>query len=196
MSDDVTHQRSSRWQVVVFSAIALLVAGDLVIDYREGASFAHIAAESVILIVAAASALGIWLQLQKTRTRLSTVEAEAYRWREKNDDLIQGFSAAIATQFNRWGLTQAETEIGFLLLKGLSHKDIARRRNTSERTVREQSRSLYRKSGISGRTALSAFFLASIVAPGQSSEEALTDHDSRPAPRDPAAEKEERNIGP
>ena len=76
---------------------------------------------------------------------------------------MQGLSAAIREQFDVWGLTDAEIEIGFLLLKGLSHQEIADIRSTSERTAREQARSLYRKASLSGRNELSAFFLEDLL---------------------------------
>ena len=38
-------------------------------------------------------------------------------------------------------------------------------RATSERTVRAQARSLYSKAGVTGRAALSAFFLEDLLAP-------------------------------
>ncbi|MDZ7669889.1 MAG: LuxR C-terminal-related transcriptional regulator [Gammaproteobacteria bacterium] len=63
-------------------------------------------------------------------------------------------------------MTQAEAVVGLLLLKGLSHKEIGQARNTSERTVREQARALYRKAELSGRAALSAFFLEDLLLPG------------------------------
>ena len=65
----------------------------------------------------------------------------------------------VQRQFGAWGLTTAEREIGQLLLQGLSHKEIARRRDTGEATVRRQATSLYRKADLGGRAALSAFFL-------------------------------------
>jgi len=52
-----------------------------------------------------------------------------------------------------------------LLLKGLSHKEIAEVRNVSETTVRHQARSLYRKAGLSGRNDLAAFFLEDLLGP-------------------------------
>jgi DNA-binding NarL/FixJ family response regulator len=54
-----------------------------------------------------------------------------------------------------------------LMLKGLSHKEIARVRATSEATVRQQAASVYRKSGLSSRAELSAFFLEDLLAPGE-----------------------------
>tara|TARA_B110000259_G_scaffold38010_1_gene43220 strand:- start:8597 stop:8890 length:294 start_codon:yes stop_codon:yes gene_type:complete len=61
-------------------------------------------------------------------------------------------------QFDRWKMTQAEIQVGMLMLKGLSHQEIADVRATSERTIREQARAVYRKSGLTGRSELSAFF--------------------------------------
>lgn len=61
-------------------------------------------------------------------------------------------------QFDRWKMTQAEIQVGMLMLKGLNHQEIADVRATSERTIREQARAIYRKSGLAGRSELSAFF--------------------------------------
>lgn len=166
MSNDVSTGRSRRWEIGGFAAIAVLIGWDLVVDYSEGAGWGHIAAEFVVLLIAAAGALLIWLQLGRARHRLSVARADANRWREENRELIRGFATAVGRQFERWGLSDAETEIGFLLLKGLSHKEIANLRSTSERTVREQSRSIYRKSGLQGRAGFSAFFLESLMTPG------------------------------
>jgi len=51
------------------------------------------------------------------------------------------------------------------MLKGLSHKRIARDSDTSERTVRQHAVAIYRKSGLSGRAALAGFFLESLLLP-------------------------------
>jgi DNA-binding NarL/FixJ family response regulator len=54
---------------------------------------------------------------------------------------------------------------GLLLLKGFSHREIAELRETSERTVREQARALYRKASLKGRASLSAYFLEDLLVP-------------------------------
>ena len=51
------------------------------------------------------------------------------------------------------------------MLKGLSHKEIARLRLTSETTVRQQAAAIYRKSGLASRAELAAFFLEDLLAP-------------------------------
>jgi DNA-binding NarL/FixJ family response regulator len=96
---------------------------------------------------------------------LELARAQGQRWRADARTYLQGLGEAINTQFNLWNLTEAEREVALLLLKGLSHKDIATVRAASERTVREQSRSIYAKAGLTGRTALSAFFLEDLLAP-------------------------------
>ena len=67
--------------------------------------------------------------------------------------------SAIRRQFEAWGLTPAEADIAGLMLKGVSLRDIARLRHTSETTIRQQAQGVYRKSGLSGRAELAAYFL-------------------------------------
>jgi putative tricarboxylic transport membrane protein len=65
----------------------------------------------------------------------------------------------IAGPLQRWGLSTAEIEIAWMILKGLSFKEIATARGTSERTVRQQAQAIYRKSGLPNRAEFSAYFL-------------------------------------
>jgi DNA-binding NarL/FixJ family response regulator len=48
---------------------------------------------------------------------------------------------------------------------GLSHKEIAGIRATSETTIRQQSLAIYRKAGLHNRSELSAFFLEDLLLP-------------------------------
>jgi DNA-binding CsgD family transcriptional regulator len=96
---------------------------------------------------------------------LELARAQGQRWRTEARSILNGLGEAIEKQFTRWNLTEAEREVALLLLKGLSHKEIATVRAASERTVREQARSIYAKAGLTGRAALSAFFLEDLLAP-------------------------------
>ena len=96
---------------------------------------------------------------------IEVARAEGTQWRTDMRELLKGLSSAIDAQFERWQLTSAEREIALLLLKGLSHKEIAALRDTSERTIRQQAQSIYGKSNLSGRAALSAFFLEDLLLP-------------------------------
>lgn len=96
---------------------------------------------------------------------LEVARIEGQRWRSESRHLLQGLGEAIDAQFTRWALTDAEREVALLLLKGLATKEIAAVRGGSERTVREHARAVYAKAGLTGRAALSAFFLEDLLAP-------------------------------
>jgi DNA-binding CsgD family transcriptional regulator len=96
---------------------------------------------------------------------LEVARIQGQRWRSESRTLLKGLGDAIDVQFTRWNLTEAEREVALLLLKGLSTKEIAAVRAGSERTAREHARAIYAKAGLTGRAALSAFFLEDLLAP-------------------------------
>jgi len=96
---------------------------------------------------------------------LDLARIQGRQWRDETRALLKGLGEAIDRQFLAWKLTEAEQDVGLLILKGLSLKEIAAVRVTSERTIRAQARSIYAKAGLSGRAALSAFFLEDLLAP-------------------------------
>ena len=162
MSDDA----SGNWRTgaaIMFAMIAILIGTDLWTDRNEGAGFAHLSIETIVLATAAFGALMLSRCIRAVDRALAEAKDDAARWRGENRQLVSGLSAAIKAQFQAWSLTEAESDIGLLLLKGLSHKEIADIRQTSERTVREQARALYRKSNLSGRNDLAAFFLEDLL---------------------------------
>jgi DNA-binding CsgD family transcriptional regulator len=96
---------------------------------------------------------------------LDVARSDGRQWRADMHDLLRGLGSAIDAQFDRWHLTAAEREVALLMLKGLSHKEIAIVRETSERTIRHQAQAIYGKANLSGRAALSAFFLEDLLLP-------------------------------
>ena len=116
---------------------------------------------------ALAAALGGSPELiaRSVRDHLADVRAEAERWRAEAKEALDGLGVAIDAQFERWSLSSAEREVGLLLLKGLSHQEIADVRGVSERTARQQARAVYKKAGLSGRAELSAYFLEDLLLP-------------------------------
>lgn len=176
---DVRAPASPRTLVLLFALIAVLVGIDLVTDSRDETTLAHVLLELVVVVIGFVAAASIALRLRRSvrdaqelrdhaarlADDLRASEQEAARWRSDAADLIAGLSAAIDAQLARWELSPAEREIALLLLKGLSHKEIATIRSVSETTVRQQARSLYRKAGLSGRNDLAAFFLEDLLGP-------------------------------
>ncbi|HZX22944.1 MAG TPA: LuxR C-terminal-related transcriptional regulator [Woeseiaceae bacterium] len=170
MSDDVHDRRRLPAVMALLAVIAALIAWDLLLDYGEGADWRHVSIELAVLAAAGAGLVLLWGRLERTRSDLAAARDRAEEWQRQNRELVRGLGIAIENQFAQWGLTRAESEVGLLLLKGLSHKEIAAVRDTSERTIREQARAVYRKSGLSGRSALSAFFLEDLLVPGEPRE--------------------------
>jgi DNA-binding CsgD family transcriptional regulator len=83
----------------------------------------------------------------------------------KNQALAAGITKAVDIQLETWGLSAAERDVAYFLIKGLSFKEISVARKTSEHTVRQQAATIYKKSALDGRAQLSAFFLEDLFTP-------------------------------
>lgn len=126
--------------------------------------------EIVILITGASAFVAVWeLSRKEERNQVShqaelkALQHERDAWKDKNAKVIEDFRRYIHQHFERWGLTQTETEIGFYLLQGLSFSAIAAARGVSERTIRNQSLAIYSKAGLSGKHELAAYFLEELL---------------------------------
>lgn len=166
-----------RTQIGAGVAVVVGVLALLGIEYREepemrGIDFLFALVDIVpIVLVSVGVVLLIKVSAQQREQTLSVVRdlevarLQGQRWRTDARTLLKGLGDAIDEQFKLWNLTEAEREVALLLLKGLSLKEIAQVRSTSERTIRAQARALYSKAGLTGRAALSAFFLEDLMAP-------------------------------
>jgi DNA-binding CsgD family transcriptional regulator len=169
--------------IILFTVIAVLMAIDLTIEFIRGEPLALQTYELLIFTSALAGIAIHWRQMMSERRRAQALDRElvaarseaqrwsedARRWNGEAQTLLTGLGAAIDRQFERWGLSPAEREIALLQLKGLRHRDIAELRQTSERTVRQQALSVYRKAGLNGRSDLAAFFLEDLLLPKSTS---------------------------
>lgn len=175
MTDQGSAALSVRDRLVVtliLAGVAALTLADALGDWVGGGSGAHIGVELAVAVVALSGLGWLWARHFHLRRRVSEIRqsldrahAEAALWRERHGRLLQGLSQAIDQQLDAWALTPAEKEVAFLLLKGLSFKDIGTVRGASERTVRQQALAVYAKSGLAGRAELAAFFLEDLLVP-------------------------------
>lgn len=78
--------------------------------------------------------------------------------------LSGAFMETVDRQFSAWGLTNAERDVAFCLLKGLSTLDIAGLRSTSEGTVKAQMNAVYRKAKVSNRAQLVSLFIDDLLS--------------------------------
>jgi DNA-binding CsgD family transcriptional regulator len=171
---DWIDRRTRMWaSIAIVCGVAFFLA--LEISEEPDMSALAVAIELVKILPVVLMSVGVVLlfrvsakQREEQLTLIRDLEVarlEGQRWRAESRALLTGLGEAIDAQFSRWNLTDAEREVALLLLKGLSLKEISAVRATSERTIRAQSASLYSKAELTGRAALSAFFLEDLLAP-------------------------------
>lgn len=156
----------------LLAAMAVAAAVDLVTDSPSVWRGSHAIVElSFILLGAAAAVLLLrgWRETERSladvRASLAARRAERDHWQALAQNALRGLGEAMDRQFDEWALTPAEKETAMFLLKGYSHKETASLTGRGERTVRQHAVSVYRKSGLSGRAELAAFFFEDMLLP-------------------------------
>jgi len=173
-------QSTPRLQLVLAVIFLIIMVGaviDLVLDRPDTLWSAHVLFEAGMVLVslgaAAYLASGWFSALREVRHLQKTVEtrgAERDAWKAQAGQILAGMSQAVDRQFSAWGLTPTEKETALMLLKGHSHKRIARLTERSDRTVRQHAVVVYRKAGLAGRSELSGFFLEGLFSPASGAE--------------------------
>ncbi|MFZ4714959.1 MAG: helix-turn-helix transcriptional regulator [Bacteriovoracaceae bacterium] len=154
--------------LVVFASFFFI---DIIIDTKEGVPLIHIWHEVVLFFLATiASVWQIRIIFNKNRHihilnhELLETKRSYQEWKEKSHTSAHEIRQMIDSQFGLWQLSNSEKDIALLLIKGLSMKEVADIRSTHEKTVRQQATNIYKKSGLSGRQELAAFFLEDILS--------------------------------
>jgi DNA-binding NarL/FixJ family response regulator len=160
---------------VVFILILFFI--DISLDIHEEIAPRHLVIE--VLIYSVAVYIGtIFYRFYKlgknsivdVQQNISETHTELKYWQNQNKTLIEGLSKKIHEEFKQWELSPAETDIALLIIKGFSLEEIAMLRGTSERTIRDQAASIYRKAGLKNRIELSAYFLEELLSPSHQPE--------------------------
>ncbi len=130
--------------------------------------------DRLIMIGIMFASAAVVLRLSRLRERTDDLESAVERatdegraWRLQSRRFLAGLSRAIESQFAEWNLTAAEADVAGLMLKGASLREIAGLRRTSEATIRQQAQNVYRKSGLSTRSELAAYFLEDLFSLGE-----------------------------
>ena len=163
--------------ILLIGLIACVILGLTAIDLMREPNFPPFGevaidlAEKLMLVAAMAAVawtvhglIDLRADQQALSNNITRSVAQGDVWRAQRRDEIKALGLAIEDQFHKWRLTVAETDVAGLMLKGMSLKEIAIARDTSEPTIRQQAQSIYRKSGLSGRAELAAYFLESLFA--------------------------------
>lgn len=161
-----------RWALIGVGAFILLMGIEVATedDAFDLADFLGDALSTALLIASATGVAMLTGSFQKEREEKETLtrdlqmaRAEGSAWRSQAQSYLSGLGEEIEKQFESWTLTGAEREVGLLMLKGFSHREIAGLRGTTEATVRHQARATYQKSNLPGRAAFCAFFLEDLL---------------------------------
>jgi len=168
-----THKNERKAISLCLLLVMLISIQDFIEDSMLGQSWYYILSDIVYMGILLWLLSYLWRHTPLTRRKhnlMLTQEVikkhrDVEEWSNQAKTLLEGLSKIINEQMNVWKLTIAEKQITLLLLKGLSLKEIATIRETSERTVRQQAAQIYKKASINGRAELSAFFLEDLLLP-------------------------------
>jgi len=141
-----------------------------VADLSHGADTEHIVKETIVVSISTIALAWLLWGLRQQRVEIRSLQNELETANNTQSqpkkyvlEARQKLGNVVSRQFSEWILTDSEKEVGWLLLKGLSLKEIAIVRSTQEKTVRQQASSIYKKAGVSGRHAFSAWFIEDIL---------------------------------
>jgi len=173
MDPDAFH----RLRLLLLITLLLIAVGggtDLILDRPDSWLSLHVLFESLLILGALTLAIALWVgwwtaekAAGELRRSLEVQTAERDAWSRKAQNALEGLGVAIQAHFQEWGLSETEGEVALMLMKGHSHKSIAKLTDRSPQTVRQHASSVYRKSGLAGRAELAAFFLEDLMLPGR-----------------------------
>jgi len=163
----VLNVQPKEYYLILIFLLLLMASGiDVMTDLSEGTDFSHVAQETMMFTLSFIALGWLIVDIRRQTIEINSLREElasARRPEHKPEKYVleakKNLSQVISHQFNDWRLTTSEKDVGWLLLKGLSLKEIAVLRETLEKTARQQASSIYKKSALSGRHAFSAWFI-------------------------------------
>jgi DNA-binding CsgD family transcriptional regulator len=158
LSATARHRRTVALSIFLMVQVVAVVffVGDVIGDLRESPGSSHFLFEAV---VTAALTVGVVLGAYALRETLAVMQAQETALATASGALAD----VIAAQFDEWGLTPAERDVGMLALKGLDVAEISALRDAAQGTVRAQLTRIYSKAGVSGRAQFGSFFVEDLL---------------------------------
>lgn len=157
--------------LIVLILFALFFITDISFDIHEGIPLSHVWHEAMMFVFALGAITWQLKVIFQKNVHITSLNTELFdtkksylEWKTKTHASAQEIRQLIDKQFGLWHLSHGEKDVALLLIKGLSMKEIAEIRATHEKTVRQQATSIYKKSELSGRQELAAFFLEDILS--------------------------------
>jgi DNA-binding CsgD family transcriptional regulator len=152
------------------ASVGVLTSIDILQDLSDGARFDHLILDMAITISAF---LILWpvsrkIYFERKMNQMLMQEKVhfeelAKKYQTNSKIFLHGLHSYIDEQFLKWDLSFAEREIALFLLKGMSPKEIAELRNSSEKTVRHQVSAIYKKGNFTSLQEFLSFFLEDLL---------------------------------
>lgn len=156
--------------IVLLVLIMLFKLLDIVADFQLDIPAWHIAQEGILVLLTVIATVYLSHDLMRRSRQVKTLAQRLAKADKQIDNMTsqmrsarQEYSQAVSSQFTTWGFTKSEQQVAFLLLKGLSFKEIAEVRQTKEKTVRQQASSIYSKADVDGRHTFCAWFMEDFI---------------------------------
>ncbi len=157
--------------IMLFLLLVVIASGaDIMADVSHGAEAGHVLQEAAVMVIALLGFCWMLVSLVRSHDEIKQLYDELDSIKEmpqprsqKMIDARRQLAEVIVMQFEEWKLSKSEQEIGHLLLKGFSLKEISTLRGTAEKTIRQQGSAIYRKAGVAGRHVFSAWFMEDLL---------------------------------
>ena len=154
----------------IFLLVVTNITMDFIKDFNILEFFLRLTVQVGVLGLIGYTTHIVWLMFTKEHQEkqliqkdLIQVKKEAKAWELKSKDFVKDYRNYIFSRFDGWNLSKSEKEIALLLLQGKSSKEMAEFRFTSERTIRNQCRSIYEKTNLGGKNEFMAYFLEGLI---------------------------------
>ncbi len=143
--------------IAVSSALILFFSIDVVVDLLEGdAKTIHFYIETFFVAIMTILFVFQIREFNSMQKNIILAEGELSLLKKSTVELIN-------SQIDLLKLTNAEREISWLLIKGVSYKKIAELRSVSERTVNQQVGSIFKKSKVKNRHEFISGFIEDLM---------------------------------
>lgn len=141
---------------LIMAVAAYYFVTDVLKDIKEGEAFVHWGVEAGVFIAILLALTFEMIYSKKINHQLSSTEIEL-------NSLKGNLAEVVKEQFQKWSLSNSESEIAWLVIKGLSFVEISILRSVNEKTVRAQASAIYRKSNVKNRSEFTASFLDDLL---------------------------------
>ncbi len=162
--------RSSVSFVLTLISVLALFLVDVIWDTNERISLRHLVTDLFIILGVIYLACWIWQRYKKDIASHHVVQKKLSKTNEllkhqslQHKKLKAGIASHIQSVFDEWKLSTTEREIALMIIKGYSLDEIAKMRHKSERTIRDQAATIYRKAHVKNRIELTSYFIEDII---------------------------------